>query len=167
MMLSNMLVFLLVFLLMMSPYLQAFGLYLASHSQEQCVEGFEGVGHAIYTLFSIMLNVTDFMDIKFQNPLALWLLHVSFVFGVAVLMLNFLIAVMSDSVAAVSKNRHAIVTIQRLAVFYLVERRFGRIFARYYDWVKARYYVYDKGRMYFPSIDRHSYLGSAESISTD
>jgi hypothetical protein len=165
-MVSSMFTFLLVFLLMMTPYLQAFMLYMAAHSQEQCVEGFGSLTGTIYSLFNIMLNLTDFMDLNFKNPLPLWLLHFSFVFCVAILMLNFLIAVMSDSVATVSKNRHIITTVQRLTVFYLVERRFGRIFARYYDWMKSKYFVYDKGRVYFPSFDRHSELGNIESLST-
>jgi hypothetical protein len=165
-MVSSMLTFLLIFLLMLIPYLQAFVLYMASHSPEQCVEGFGSFTSTIYSLFNIMLNLTDFMDINFKNPLPLWLLHFSFVFSVAILMLNFLIAVMYDSVAAVSKNRHVIITIQRLTVFCLVEKRCGRIFARYYDWMKAKYYVYDKGRVYLPTLDRHSYLGNTESLST-
>ena len=157
-MLKSMLLFLFTLVLALVPFMQAFSLYAASHSQKQCIEGFGTVPEAFYTLFSIMLNTSDFSHIHLKNPIGLWILHVSFVFGVPILMLNFLIADMSDKVTTVTRNKHTITTIQQVSMFLAVEGRLGRLFARYYDWVKAKYFVCDGKKLYLAILDQSEYF---------
>jgi hypothetical protein len=157
-MLQSMLLFVVTLALAMVPFIQAFTLYVGSKVPEQCVQGFGTFQEAFYTLFTLMLNINNFADVHLQDPIGLWILHTSFVFGVAILMLNFLIAVMSEKVNTVTKNKHTITIIQRMTMCHVLERRFGQLFGRYYEWVKARYFVYENGRVYLANLDQRDYF---------
>ena len=62
---------------------------------------------------------------KYGEENAFGFLHVMYVFVVAILLINFLIALMSNSVAEVAEHKDIVMMIQRLAVACTLEMRLG------------------------------------------
>ena len=57
----------------------------------------------LFSTFTIMLNMINLREIEGPKPVSLYFLHVLYVFMVSILLLNFLIAVFSDSVNNVNR----------------------------------------------------------------
>lgn len=139
-MLEDMLNFMFLFLLMLLPFVQVFQSYILYNS-DRCVKEFSSVGETFYTLFRIMLNSYDVTTLKVADVTVVYVFHVLYVFMVAVLLLNFLIAIMSSSASTINQNKVVVVTVNQLAVvmrledrvfwltrpFYKLCRRFGFI----------------------------------------
>ena len=147
-MMKTMLVFSVIFLFMMSPFMLVFGVSILQSETATCDDNLVGtVDKAFYTMFNMMLNS---MDMSMNRSFLTQLLHVTFVFMVAILMINFLIAMMSDSVSDIIQNKSAIVAIQRLSVCVVLERRFGRLLSRYYDMMKGKHFIVIDDKIYMP-----------------
>jgi hypothetical protein len=150
-MLKSVLHFFVVFVIMMLPFVLAYALYVMNDVKGECVGGFASIDEAFYSLFRLMLNISMINSNQFGDPEIFWLLHVFFVFGVSIIMINLLIAVMSDNVAVTSKCMGALIKMQRLSMLLTLENRLGRPLKRYYDWIKSKHFVCQKGRIYLPA----------------
>ena len=60
---------------------------------------------ATYTVFTIMLNMVNLTTFNIHNQTILYLIHVGYIFIMAILMLNFLIALFSNSVSEVMAQK--------------------------------------------------------------
>jgi hypothetical protein len=110
--------FIVVFLYIFCSLSIAFNkLYLLS-----CIDsGFAGFGNSLYSTFLVMLNMKNFDT--FEPDVAI--LHAVFVFIIALLLLNFLIAILTDTQATVTKHIVTIESVQVLDMTFTLEDRFG------------------------------------------
>ena len=120
-MLTIMFQFILVYLMIFLPFPHAFQILLRSNSCDT-VPGFQSFAQAAYSVFRIMLNMEDLTWYDTKSSSAAFTLHIIFVFMVVILLINFLVALMSNSVDEVEANE-AIMLIQRLSVVTLIEWR--------------------------------------------
>ena len=141
-MLTIMFQFILVYLMIFLPFPHAFQILLRSNSCD-AVPGFQSFAQAAYSVFRIMLNMEDLTWYDTKPSSAAFTLHIIFVFMVAILLINFLVSLMSNSVDEVEANE-AIMLIQRLSVVTLIEWRLLYPFAFIYRRLhKLVYKCYD------------------------
>ncbi len=146
-MLTVMLQFLIVYVLIMLPYPHAFNVLVRS-APDCNTHGFEDIAQAGYTTFKVMLNMVDFGDYSPDGIHAIHILHMIYVFTVAILLINFLIALLSSSVGESVEAGDVIMMLQRLSVVSVVERRLRFVFALYYKCVSYLAYKRKNGRIY-------------------
>ena len=152
-MLSVMLQFVIVYLIIVLPFTCAFQIILRSDLCEM-VEGFESLPAAAYSVFKIMLNMIDLTERYSESSHTLLLLHVTFVFMVAILLINFLVALFSNSIYEILEAKEVIMLVQRLSVVTLIEWRLIYPFAFIYRYLHKRVYKCSKGKI----IIKHSEL---------
>ena len=145
-MLTIMVQFLIVYIFILIPYPHAF-LLLLSNDQECKPKGFDDIGHAIYSIFKIMLNMIDFDDYS-NSRFSVHLLHIIYVFTVAILLVNFLIALLSTSVGETVEAGDVIMMLQRLSVVTTLERRLCFFCPLYYKIMNRLVYKCENGKIY-------------------
>ncbi len=147
-MLGYMLQFIVIYAFILIPY--PFGFYILLRSTYGCTgPGFENPLEAFYTIFKIMLNMEDFSSYEELTDLQpTYLLHVLYVFTVAILLVNFLIALLSSSVGDVVQAGDVIMMLQRLSVVTVIEKRMLWIFPCFYKFMQHCLYTCENGRIY-------------------
>lgn len=126
-MIKDLIRFAVLFFLMLIPFALTFR--RIAKDETVCVEAFRTIPLSIYTTFTVMLNMVNFTEFTFSdNFLSTGFVHFVFVFLVAILLLNFLIALFSSSVSEITENRDVIMTIQRLSVYWTLEYRVGTFY---------------------------------------
>ncbi len=95
-----------------------------------------------------MLNMINLREIDITETSSLYLIHVIYVFIVSVLLLNFLIAIFSDSVNIVNENHDVIHDVQRLSIVHTVEQRALWLFRRLYFRFHRKHFLHKDGRVY-------------------
>ena len=131
-MLAVMLQFILVYVIILIPFPHAFQVLLRGDSECDTIQDFETAAMGSYSTFRIMLNMVDLTSYDGHGVGVAYALHIIFVFFVAILLVNFLIALMSSSVGEVVDAGEAIMMIQRLSVVSVIEWRLCRPFACIY-----------------------------------
>lgn len=144
-MLQDMFNFTLIFIFFFVPFTHAFYRYLTFDCAASTLDVY-------YETFTIMLNMADTRAYMLQtsDPLVFMLLHMLYVFIVAILLVNFLVALMSNSVAEVANNRQAIITIQRISVVLQLEDKLGPIalFRRFYQYKQRQHFLCANDKIY-------------------
>ena len=141
--------FLIVYVILLIPYPHAF--YFLLRETDQCqVAGFSSLMDATYTVFKMMLNMVDFGDYTDipSGIHAVHILHIIYVFTVAILLVNFLIALLSSSVGETAEASDLTILLQRLSVLQTVESRMTKIFPCFYQLVNRHVYRCENGKMY-------------------
>ena len=92
------------------------------------------------------------MKFSDENIFIFQFLHIIFTMHLSVLMLNFLIALLSNSLATVLKDKESIMTVQKLNVIQTAEFRlfyeFPSLARLYYLWIIPKYYIVKKNKVY-------------------
>ena len=99
-----------------------------------------------------MLNMIDLTEYDVLDDITLYALHMVYVFMIAILLLNFLIALLSTAAADVALNRYAIMVVQRLSVLCLIERRFSWALYWLYKPISKRLFTCKDGRIYIVGV---------------
>ena len=103
----------------------------------QCTDQFpvSSSGQTVYSTFLVLTHMLDFRHISVQDEFTVYFLHAAYVFLMSILMINFLIAMFSNTVHWVSNHRQVIVTVQRLVMLKIVEHRltFIPLIGKYYS----------------------------------
>ena len=116
-----------------------------------------------YNSFTVLLNMVDFTQYRVMitedGYFVLLFLHVGYVFTLAILLINFLIALLSSSVSEVMENKDTIMTIQKLSVIYQTERfmEWLSFFKPVWKYLQRRQFHIKGGRYYLIKI-QHSLL---------
>ena len=76
-----------------------------------------------YSLFTTMLNMVDFRSIDMRNVKILLFGHVVFTFLISIMMINFFIALLSNTVSLVDSHMKSAIVRQRITVSFLIESR--------------------------------------------
>lgn len=140
--------------------------------KQGCAPQFIDVPSSLYSTFLAMLDMMDFTQFDVTNPVALYVIHVLFVLFVSIMLLNFLIAIMTDSVSEISKNKDVILPMQKLSVLLALERQCKRIGVRYFRWIQRKVFVvYDNRlcivRMTFNNHGPNDLARNAKNNSAD
>ena len=114
-MLGGLAKFAMVFLIMQMPFVTLLAQVMNSHSAS-CIKDFNTIFDSFFTMFRIMLNAIDIKKYDIKYPYILDIIHMEYVFFVGILLLNFLIAVMANSVNEVEENKAVIMNVQRLSM---------------------------------------------------
>ncbi len=144
-MLKDMFHFLVLYVILFFSFSQTF--YNLFFMNSVCSQEFYTVPRSMYSTFKIMLNMVD-MDFQGADQTDVAILHITYVIVVPILLVNFLIALMSNSVSDVAENRYIIMTLQRLSAALLVEERLGRVISRLYQIQQKKLFVVKEGRVY-------------------
>ena len=146
-MLGIMFQFIFVYMLVLSPYPHLFKFLLTG--EDGCsVDGFANIGEGTYTTFKVMLNMVEFTSYEEAARGGSFILHIIYVFLVAILLVNFLIALLSSSVGEIVEAGDVIMMLQRLSVVTLVERRMTWFLPTYYKLLHRFAYRCEKGRIF-------------------
>lgn len=115
--------FMLLFVIVMIPFVHVFEQFTLANSIKGCVQEFSSPYMTSYTLFRTMLNIFDPSGMEVNNIGVLYVLHVLFTFMVGVLLINFLIAMMSKKAAEIADGERVITKINQLALITMLEDR--------------------------------------------
>jgi hypothetical protein len=131
-MLSNLFSFLVVFIIFLFPFIHIFMVFFKSAVIPPCVDLFDGYSSSAYSTFSVMLNAVTFLDFRSEvtNMTTLGALHFVFFFIVAVLLVNFLIALFSNTVAHVTVDQEVYTTLEKMTMATIVQVRIGTVAPR-------------------------------------
>lgn len=133
--------FIVLLFIFMIPFMHIFYLGTALTSNEGCIEDFKSVARSFYTLFRISLNMVDITSYDLQFADAFYLMHVIFVYIVGIVLLNFLIAVMSNIQSQLEANRRMLSTLNKLSVACYAEARLRTVLGWYYALMRQRHFI--------------------------
>lgn len=96
--------------------------------------------------------MVDFTSYTVSDTNVLFILHAVYVFVIAILLVNFLIALLSTSAGKVEEHQNIILMVQRLSIINAVEKVFSKIFPWYYKKIRRHLYVEENGRIYLVTV---------------
>ena len=114
--------FFILFLLILLPFAHSFETFILNNSEEGCIADFDSILSTSYTLFKMMLNMHDLSQHQIAHIGLLYMMHVVFVFIVAVLLLNFLIAIMASSASQIENNVKVSLAINQISILNECEK---------------------------------------------
>ena len=103
---------------------------------------------SIYGTFLVMLNMVDFRTVSDDISTEVYALHITFVFIIAILLLNFLIAMLSSSYEHVMNYRNIFVRMQILSLTMIADSRFQKLLPRLRNCLLRRHFVHENGRFF-------------------
>jgi hypothetical protein len=140
--------FILVFVMLVTPFVLSAMMHMNRNSLAGCLEDFDGPSRSAYSMLRMMLDMVNLTIYPLEDKTVMYLMHTVYIFVVPILLLNFLIALMSNAVAEVANNKDTLMDLQRLSVYILLEVRLRRVFAPYYKWMQRKLYTSEDGRTY-------------------
>ncbi len=152
-MLRDLLNFSLLYLLFVTPFSLYFLVFYNTNSKFECLQAFSNIGESFYSTFRMMLNALDLHAHEVHTPYVLYLVHVIYVFTVAILLINFLIAVMSTSAARIAVSEKLIINLERMYVALILDFRLGWILRRMFNKCKAKSMVFKDSKYYVLNIE--------------
>lgn len=133
--------------------------FVMSYSTVGCVDEFSNPLKTSYTILRMMFNMYDTTQLQVNLPGVFYVIHVLYVFTSAILLLNFLIAIMAESASKIAENEKTILRLNQLAVIVTLEYRLFWIFKRLYRVLHQRSFVSEDGRLFLCSFsDRRNSL---------
>ena len=145
-MFAKMLRFLTVFSLLFFSFEYTF--FRLYNDRGVCAEGFTGWVDSFYSTFLIMVNMVNLAEVVGGIDILLVVIHVIYIFVVAILLLNFLIALMSDAMTKVMNKADILVHLQQLSAALLIEARIGRLFNNLFSRRQRQYFKSEDDRLY-------------------
>ena len=140
--------FTLIFLLFLFGFSEAFSnvLFVSGICDFQ---EFSDTSMSLYSTFTVMLNMVNFSKYV-QSNFSLGIVHVTYVMLVGVLLLNFLIALMANSMYDVSEYRTILMILQRLHRSMLLEWKTNGLYTISNRWKKKQCLVRESDCLYLP-----------------
>ena len=138
--------FTLIFIIFLCAFAISFRRILLGHSNE-CPKLFDTLGETIYSSFLVMINSINFRQYENVDKTSMYFVHILFVFFISIMLLNFLIAIMTQSISDVFENREAIIQSQRLALMMTVQMRLAWPMRALYKILQRKVFVYRKERL--------------------
>ena len=138
--------FTLIFVIFICAFAISFRRILLGESNV-CPKHFETAGETIYSSFLLIINLINFREYQHFNKASLYSLHIIFVFFISILLINFLIATMTQSFSDVHAKRRVIMQIQRLMLMMTIQMRFARPLRALYQRLQMKVFVYHNKRL--------------------
>ena len=155
-MVTDLLKFLLVYSIFMAAFSIAFARLISPGKDGKCPVEYATYDVTVYTTIITMLNMVDYRKFMVNDALGMRTLHVVYTFMVAVMLLNFLIALFSNSVSYVYNNRRVIETVQRLSVIFMLEDFLIRLCPRLKTFAIRHYFSWEDERIYLNRVVIHN-----------
>ena len=144
-MLADLFNFGILYILLVIPFIQGFH---RIGNEGTCTEEFSDFGNTMYSSFLIMLNMLNLRDLQVPGSDALYTIHYGYVVIISIMLINFMVATMSNTATQVFDNSQVIKWVQRLSVINPLERRCHRVLSRYYKWMQNRHFLVRDGRIF-------------------
>ena len=114
-----------VYLVILLPFQQAYQTFMNSYSKTGCQEDFKDDWSSLFTLYLTTFFIVDprHYDVNYVGVFRL--LFVLFTFVVAVVLLNFLIAIMSNTASQIKLDTEIIVNLNTLNIAHTIDMRFS------------------------------------------
>ncbi len=147
--------FIMILVLFMTPFIMTIQ-YTINRGQKQCIFGFTNYFDTFYSMFLAMNNMLDIeklakgLDTR-GSTVTLYVLHYFYVFFVNILMLNFLIALFSHSVARTMEHKDIVVALNNLNM-YPLEKALTGILGWWFKIVKRKCFTYRNGKLFVTSV---------------
>ena len=148
-MLKDMMNFVLLYSIFLIPFYITFQTFMTTYSKTGCHPDFESDTESIFSLVLMMFNILDPREYDVIHQGYFNALFILYTFMCAIILLNFLIALMANTAARSKSENVVILQLNRLAVSCLVEKRFHWFFRAYY--MQMRKWVFDvdqEGRVF-------------------
>ena len=152
--LKDLFYFFLLYMVCVSPFVLYFMVFVNTNSKQGCIDHFYSYSQSFYTTFLVMLNLRDLTKYRVQNAVVLYATHMIFVFVVAILLVNFLIATMSESGFRISKKKEVLIRIERLHTLFTVDTWFGWISKKYQYYILRKVARVENGRVYILNVEK-------------
>ena len=117
-------------------------------SMEGCIVDFSSFPRGLYSTFLIVMHITDLSHLSFVSPGTLYMYHVAILLIIGLLMMNFLIGILSRSVAEMTEHMGVLCAIQHISVVMVVEYRAFSLLRPWYRRVQDKHFTMAKGRVY-------------------
>ncbi|ELT90605.1 hypothetical protein CAPTEDRAFT_191992 [Capitella teleta] len=121
-MLADLVSFLVVFFAFMFPFSHIFMVYMKSAALPPCNPLFSDYITSMYSSFLVMLNSLG-LATPVHSPIILALIHFSYTFAVSIMLINFLIALFSNTVAVVMVDKDIYFMLEKLVICSTVQSR--------------------------------------------
>ena len=138
--------FMLIYAIFLFAFAMSFRRIILTDSNE-CPKMFSTLQETIYSSFLVMINSVNFRKFESTDKTSLYLLHIVFVFFISILLLNFLIATMTQSFSGMYVKGNAIIQTQRLALMMSVQMRLAWPMQVLYRRLQRRVFVYHNNRL--------------------
>ena len=129
----------------------AIGFYKLLRNDET-VQDFKDFPISFYSTFRVMINLVEFYDPNGHIGFVTYTVHVTFVFMVAILLINFLIATLSSSYDHMMRYREVMYQMQCLSVSVAADHTFVRLLTPFRTFLRRRLFVYENGRYYVTRV---------------
>ena len=138
--------FMVIFVIFLGVFAISFRRILLGDSN-QCPNNFDTMGETMYSSFLVMINSINFREYQNVDKTSLYLLHVVFVFFISILLINFLIAIMTQSFSDLYTKHRTIVQTQRLALMMTVQLQLAWPLQALYRRIQRIVFVYHNKRL--------------------
>ena len=146
--------FCILYVLCIMPFLFYFMIFINRHSEQGCISEFRDYQASFYSMFLVVLNMINFRQYDLHDAHVIFIAHIIFIFMVAILLVNFLIAVMSDSAARISERKNILVRLEKLHALFIADFRLSWILKRYHNYVQRKIAVVKDDRIYITDEQR-------------
>ena len=150
--LQDLLHFSIVYIIFMIPFMHSFQTVINTNTNVGCMESFDDLFRVAYSLFITMLNMIDYTTYDIRNQEVLLVAHVAFTFVVSIMMINFFIALLSNSVNRIQSCEKLVLCVQRCSAAMSMERRCQWLFKSLYRRLKRKYFQYEDGRYFIVQV---------------
>ena len=147
-MMEDMYNFLIVFAVIILPFSQMLLVFVNTNSLQGCVDEFSSFSRAMYSVILVMQNMLDLSQFNMKKQSILLVVHVTLIFLLPIVLVNFLIATMSSSVSAMVGIQPILSDIQFLQVAMTIQGRLHFMCKPFNKWMIKRYYVTEGDRVY-------------------
>ena len=153
-MLKDLLYFCVLYVICVTPFVLYFMMFINTNSAQGCVAEFYSYSVSFYSMFLVMLNMLDFTQYQMNNSSILFITHILFVFVVAILLVNFLIAVMSDSAARISSRKKILIRLEKLHAVFVSDNRVSWVLKKYYVYMLKKLAMVQNDRIYLINVEK-------------
>ena len=147
--------FCVIYIFFLFGYMQLFTITINFNLRQGCVSQFSDMYTATYSTFLAMVNMLDFTQFDIINPFSIYIVHIIYVLVAGILLLNFLVAIMSDQIAETRKYKNVILPIQKLSIVLAMERQLKYLGRWYYSWIQRRVYTVYNERLCIVRVTFH------------
>ena len=138
-MLKDMFHFFVLYLIFLIPFQQVFQYFMMQYSKTGCVDDFKSDSTTLFTLTLMMFGIVDPREYDVENVDIFRMLFLLYTFMCAIILLNFLIAIMTNTASKSTDENRLILELNRLSVACLIENRFS-FCTMYYSRVRKLFF---------------------------
>ena len=165
-MLVDLLFVVLMYIILMLPFAAFYKMFFASNSKQGCVADYRDLMSSMYSLYFVSFFARDFRKYEVTDRGIMFFTHILFTIIVGILLINFLIAVMSDSATSISGQSEMIVRLERLHQAFTIENRLHWILGAYYNNSRKKYLTVENNRVYLSNCVINNNTRQPRAMST-